>query len=125
MHCPQSSLSVSSTQHTPPHKSLITPSLTHSSPCHQSPPLTLLFITLTAGCLPSALIHPLWSAGWLLGAIYPTYMFPGLYQLTVNSSFMICRGKRPYLLTCKVSRYCLLALHDLSNNGHISQIDLG
>ena len=30
----------------------------------------------------------------------------------VATPAMLCKAKRQYLLTCKVSRYCLLALHD-------------
>ena len=34
-----------------------------------------------------------------------------LRGLTLPSSILPCKTKRQYLLTCKVSRYCLLALH--------------
>ena len=30
----------------------------------------------------------------------------------ITQPAMLCKAKRQYLLTCKVSRYCLLALHD-------------
>ena len=31
--------------------------------------------------------------------------------ISINRESLLCKGKRQYLLTCKVSRYCLLPLH--------------
>ena len=34
-----------------------------------------------------------------------------------GNTVMLCKAKRQYLLTYKVSRYCLLALHGKYNSG--------
>ena len=33
------------------------------------------------------------------------------HQCVGISTVLLCKAKRQYLLTCKVSRYCLLSLH--------------
>ena len=37
--------------------------------------------------------------------------WPTVPAMSLTAAAMLCKAKRQYLLTCKVSRYCLLALH--------------
>ena len=42
------------------------------------------------------------------------YLFCGVTVSTYIIRFLICKAKRQYLLTCKVSRHCFSALHGMA-----------